>query len=90
MLAMRTGVVEIRPENLFQVYIIRTHIAVLNLTYMYVDITDVYDSQQYRDVMGPPTPANSADIHRLSLLFCVDGIPAFKNKVLSIKEPGNF
>ena len=44
-------------------------------------LTDVYDSDAWKEFMGPVTYPNK----RLGLLFCCDGIPAFAAGTLSLK-----
>lgn len=48
-------------------------------------MTDVFDSPRWVELMGPATRV----LRRLGLLYCVDGIPAFKPGGLSLK-PSEF
>ena len=48
-------------------------------------MTDVFDSPRWIEIMGPATRV----LRRLGLLYCVDGIPAFKPGGLSLK-PSEF
>ena len=48
-------------------------------------MADVYDSEAWKEFMGPPTFPNT----RIALQFCIDAIPAFAAGTLSLK-PAEF
>jgi len=46
-------------------------------------MSDVYDTPRWREVMGPPT----ANLSRIAIQMCVDGIPAYKRQSCGSVKP---